>query len=69
MKRQLDMARIAKGLGAERRGTVRSAKAGYFGAMGLLADVEARFRVPEGGGRVATGACGDEAQEDLARCR
>lgn len=50
MKRQLDMARIAKGLGAERRGTVR-AKAGYFGALGLVADVEARFRVPEGGGR------------------
>jgi hypothetical protein len=50
MKKQLDMTKIAKGLGAERRGKV-SAKGGYFGAMGLLADVEARFRVPEGGGR------------------
>lgn len=50
MKKQLDMTKIAKALGAERRGAVR-AKGGYFGAMGLLAEVEARFRVPEGGGR------------------
>jgi len=49
-KQQLDMARIARALGAERRGKVR-AKGGYFGAVGLLADVEARFRTPEGGGR------------------
>ena len=32
MKRKLDMDRIAKGLGAERRGKV-SATGGYFGAM------------------------------------
>ena len=50
MKRQLDMDRIAKGLGAERRGKV-AAGGGYFGAMQLLADIEARFRVPSGGGR------------------
>ena len=50
MKRQLDMDRIARGLGAQRRGKV-SATGGYFGAMQLLADVEARFRTPEGGGR------------------
>src|SRR5439155_23064854 len=50
MKKQLDMDKIAKTLRAERRGTVR-AKGGYFGALGLLADVEVRFRVPEGGGR------------------
>lgn len=50
MKRQLDMEKIAKGLGAERRGKV-SAKGGYFGAMQLLADVGAKFRVPTGGGR------------------
>src|SRR2546430_17495150 len=49
MKRKLDMDRIAKGLGAERRGKV-SATGGYFGAMQLLADVEAKFRVPAGGG-------------------
>ncbi len=50
MKMQLDMDRIAKGLGAERRGKV-AASGGYFGAMQLLADIEARFRVPSGGGR------------------
>jgi hypothetical protein len=50
MKTQLDMEKIAKGLGAERRGKV-AATGGYFGAMQLLADVEAQFRVPAGGGR------------------
>jgi len=50
MKTRLDMDKIAKGLGAERRGKV-TASGGYFGAMQLLADVEARFRVPSGGGR------------------
>src|SRR6266496_6120263 len=50
MKAQLDMEKIARGLGAERRGKV-AASGGYFGAMGLLADVETRFRVPSGGGR------------------
>jgi hypothetical protein len=50
MKTQLDMDKIAKGLGAERRGKV-AATGGYFGAMQLLADVEAQFRVPPGGGR------------------
>src|SRR6266540_1016297 len=50
MKTQLDMDKIAKGLGAERRGKV-PAGGGYFGAMQLAADVEARFRVPSGGGR------------------
>ena len=43
MKKQLDMVRIAKGLGAVRGGKI-SAKGGYFGALGLVADVEARFR-------------------------
>src|SRR6266853_3219315 len=50
MKRQLDMDKIARRLGAERRGKV-SASGGYFGAMQLLADIDARFRVPSGGGR------------------
>jgi hypothetical protein len=50
MKTQLDMDKIAKGLGAERHGKV-AATGGYFGAMQLLADIEARFRVPSGGGR------------------
>jgi hypothetical protein len=46
----LDMERIAKELGAERRGKI-SARGGYFGALQLAAEVAARFRVPEGGGR------------------
>jgi hypothetical protein len=46
----LDMERIAKELGAERRGKI-SAGGGYFGALQLAAEVSARFRVPEGGGR------------------
>jgi hypothetical protein len=50
MKIGLDMDKIARGLGATRRGKV-AASGGYFGAIGLLADVKARFRVPAGGGR------------------
>src|SRR5579864_7388085 len=50
MSAPLDMDRIAKALGAERRGRV-GAKGGYFGAVQLAAEVQARFRVPEGGGR------------------
>ena len=50
MKTHLDMDKIAKGLGAERRGKI-SAKGGYFGALQLLADIEVRLRVPAGGGR------------------
>ena len=50
MKSRFDMDRIARGLGAKRRGKV-IASGGYFGAMQLLADIGARFRVPAGGGR------------------
>ena len=50
MKTQLDMDKIAAGLGAQRRGKV-SATSGYFGALQLLADIETRFHVPPGGGR------------------
>lgn len=50
MKKRLNMKKIAKGLGAERKGKV-AATGGHFGAQQLLADVEARFRVPAGGGR------------------
>ena len=50
MSTTLDMERIAKELGAERRGKV-SAHGGYFGALQLAAEVASRFRVPEGGGR------------------
>ena len=50
MKPKLDMDKIATGLGAERLGKVR-ATGGYFGAMQLLADIQARFHPPAGGGR------------------
>ena len=50
MKTRLNMNKIAAGLGAERRGRVPSS-GGYFGAMQLRAEIEARFRVPTGGGR------------------
>ena len=50
MKMRLDMDKIATGLGAERRGKI-AAPGGFFGAMQLLADIEARFRVPASGGR------------------
>ncbi len=50
MKARIDVDKIAKGLGAERRGRV-IAPGGYFGAVQLVADVEARFRIPKGGGR------------------
>jgi hypothetical protein len=50
MKTRLDMDKIARGLGATRHGKV-TAGAGYFGATQLLADIEARFRVPASGGR------------------
>jgi len=50
MRRGLDKDKIARALGAERRGKVR-ATGGYWGALQLVADIEARFRVPPGGGR------------------
>jgi hypothetical protein len=50
VKTRLDLNKIARGLRARRAGTV-AAKGGYFGAMQVLADVVARFRVPARGGR------------------
>ncbi len=50
MRPRIDIDKIARGLGAKRRGKVR-AGGGYFGAMQLVAEVQGRFRVPEGGGR------------------
>ena len=46
MSTTLDMERIAKELGAERRGKV-SAHGGYFGALQLAAEVASRSRVSE----------------------
>ncbi len=50
MTTRLDMDKIARGLGAQRRGKVANS-GGYFGALQALADVRDRFRVPVGGGR------------------
>ena len=50
MKKRPNMDKIAKALGAERKGRVTS-KGGYFGALQLLAEIEDRFKVPETGGR------------------
>jgi len=47
---KLDMDKIARTLGAERRGPL-TAKGGYFGAIQLAAEVTARLRTPTGGGR------------------
>lgn len=44
------MDRIAKHLGAQRRGKV-AARGVFFGALQVAAEVASRFRVPEGGGR------------------
>lgn len=50
MTTRVDIDKIAKGLGAKRRGMV-PVSGGQFGALQLVADVQARFRVPKGGGR------------------
>jgi hypothetical protein len=49
-KVKLNTMTIAKALGAEHRGKV-TAKGGHFGAMQLVAEIQSRFQVPEGGGR------------------
>jgi len=49
-KRKLDTDKIARGLRARRRGKVYPT-GGYPGAAQLAAEVQARFRVPPGGGR------------------
>ena len=47
---QINIDKIAKALRAKRRAKVRAAS-GYFGALDLAAEVQARFRVPDRGGR------------------
>jgi len=50
MKPQIDIAKIAKGMGGVVRGTV-SSSGGYFGALNLAAEVATRFKTPPNGGR------------------
>ena len=52
---QVDMNKIADGLGAKRIGKVKSS-GGYFGALQLAAENSARFRSPAGGGRATNPA-------------
>ena len=49
-KKSLDIDRIAKRLGGERRGKV-GAGHGFFGALQLASEVHARFQAPSNGGR------------------
>src|SRR5712692_2179179 len=67
MKTHLDMNKIAKGLGAERRGKVAAA-AGHFGSLDLVADVQARFRVPSSGGRPTDPGWTERRLVPLAPC-
>lgn len=66
MGARLDMDRIAETLGAERGGKV-SAGGGYFGALRLAAEVAARFRVPEGGGRATDPSWSEQRLVRLSR--
>ncbi|MEK7515987.1 MAG: hypothetical protein AAB562_00140 [Patescibacteria group bacterium] len=50
MALKLDMEKIAARMGAKRLGKVH-AGSGFFGAMQLAAEVQARFRTPATGGR------------------
>ena len=54
MKAHLDPEKIARTLGAERRGTV-SAGGGFFGALQVAEEVRTRFRGPVKGGRATPG--------------
>lgn len=56
MKPRLDMNKIAKALGAERRGTLQ-VTGGYFGAAQVAAEIQERFRVPKGRGRSTVPHC------------
>jgi hypothetical protein len=64
-KPKLDMNKIAKTLGAERRGEVQ-AGGGHFGAMQVVAEIQARFQAPAGGGRSTDPTWTDRRQVPLA---
>ncbi|NOY91713.1 MAG: hypothetical protein GXP55_10980 [Deltaproteobacteria bacterium] len=64
-KPKLNMDKIAKTLGAERRGEVR-AGSGHFGAMQVVAEIQARFQAPAGGGRSTDPAWTDRRLVPLA---
>lgn len=64
-KPPVDLDKIAKALGAERRGEVR-ASGGHFGAMQVVAEIQARFQAPAGGGRSTDPAWTDRRLVPLA---
>jgi len=64
-KRKLDTDKVANGLRARKRGTVYPT-GGYPGAAQLAAEVQARFRVPPGGGRATDPAWSDKRLVPIA---
>jgi hypothetical protein len=64
-KRKLDTDKIARGLKARKKGTVYPT-GGYPGARQLAAEVQARFRVPPGGGRATDPAWSDKRLVPIA---
>ena len=64
-KPKLDTDKIARGLGARRKGKVYST-GGYPGAAQLAAEVQARFRVPTGGGRATDPGWSDKRLVPIA---
>ncbi|MGH9462153.1 MAG: hypothetical protein ACRD1X_13100 [Vicinamibacteria bacterium] len=64
-KRKIDTDKIARGLRAGKRGTVYPT-GGYPGAAQLTAEVQARFRVPPGGGRATDPAWSDKRLVPIA---
>ncbi len=71
MKGHVDIDKISKRLGGERRGKIE-AKSGYFGALQVAVEAEERFRVPARGGRATDPSWSERrllplAPETLAR--
>jgi hypothetical protein len=64
-KPKLDTDKIARGLGARRKGKVYST-GGYPGAAQLASEVQARFRVPPGGGRATDPGWSDKRLVPIA---
>ena len=64
-KRKLDTDKIARGLKARKKRTVYPT-GGYPGAGQLAAEVQARFRVPPGGGRATDPAWSDKRLVPIA---
>lgn len=64
-KRELDTDKIARGLGARKKGRAYPT-GGYPGAAQLAAEVQARFQVPPGGGRATDPSWSDKRLVPIA---